>query len=135
MEMSVLKNKKGFSLLELLLAMIVLTIGLLSLFRAQLFSLHYNRQAYFQSAASIEMSALAERLITCESLKDSQPCINAETGKWRKTNTTLLPDRKTEFSLTGNDYVFKLKWKPVSLNSLRKTSPYFISTLWIHKNL
>lgn len=125
------KNKKGFSLLELLLAIIVLSIGLLALFRAQLFSLHYNRQAYFQSAASINLNALAESLTTCEALTNSQPCITAEIKKWQKANTALLPDRKTELFLNGNDYAFTLKWKPVSLNTLRKTSPYFVSTLYV----
>jgi type II secretory pathway pseudopilin PulG len=121
----------GFSLLELLLAIIVLTIGLLALFRAQLFSLQYNRQSFFKSAASIEMNAIAESLYTCKTLSNSQPCINSEIRKWRATNTAFLPDRKTEFSPQGNDYAFKLKWKPVSLNSLRKSSPHLVSTLWI----
>lgn len=51
---------KGFSLLEVLIAMLILSIGLLGFARAQIISLHHNEAAYQQTLAEIQNNSLAE---------------------------------------------------------------------------
>lgn len=55
-------NKKGFSLIEVLIAMLVLTVGLLGLATLQASSLKNNQSAYYRSQATQLAYDIADRM-------------------------------------------------------------------------
>jgi type IV pilus assembly protein PilV len=56
------KNSKGFTLLEVLVAMVLLSIGLLGVARLQMFGLQNTGNAYFRTQASGLLTELVERV-------------------------------------------------------------------------
>ena len=54
---------KGFTLLEVLLALFILSVGVLGLGRFQLYLVQQLRDAYWLSAATLQAHNLAERLL------------------------------------------------------------------------
>ena len=56
------KDSKGFTLLEVLVAMVLLAIGLLGVARLQVFGLQNTGNAYFRTQASALLTELVERV-------------------------------------------------------------------------
>lgn len=54
----------GFSLLEVLIALLVLSVGLLGIAGLQTFSLQFNHQSYERTQATLLISDIAERITT-----------------------------------------------------------------------
>lgn len=57
-------NDSGFSLLEVLIALLVLSVGLLGIAGLQTFSLQFNHQSYERTQATLLISDIAERITT-----------------------------------------------------------------------
>lgn len=55
-------SEAGFSLLEVMIALIVLAVGLLGLAAMQSFSLRYNNQSYQRSQATAAISDIVDRM-------------------------------------------------------------------------
>lgn len=62
MKLNLVKKQLGFTLIEVLLAVVILGIGLLGIVTLQGRSLQYNQQAYLYSQASFLASDIAERM-------------------------------------------------------------------------
>jgi type IV pilus assembly protein PilV len=60
--MSILDSSKGFTLIEVMVAVLILAIGLLGLAQLQITSLKDNQSAYFRSQASSFASDIFERM-------------------------------------------------------------------------
>lgn len=71
----------GFSLLEVLIALTILSIGLLSIAHVQINSLLLNDEAYFHSIATEQVDYLYE-----SALVDPEEIVF-----WQQTNQKLLP--------------------------------------------
>lgn len=56
------RRDRGFSLLEVLIALLVLSIGLLGLAGLQVFSLKYNHQSYERTQATLMTYDIADRM-------------------------------------------------------------------------
>ena len=56
------KNSKGFTLLEVLVAMVLLSIGLLGVARLQMFGLQNTGNAYFRTQATGLLNEMVERV-------------------------------------------------------------------------
>lgn len=103
---------KGFTLLEVLIALLILSIGLLGFARAQLISLRHNETAYQQSTADIQNSSLAERIRACDA-NYSPACVGQQINTWQSENKTLLPQTKSDVVWNGDRYTITLKWQSV----------------------
>ncbi len=55
-------SQKGFTLLEVLIALLVLSIGLLGLAGLEIFGLKYNFQSYERTQATMLISEMADRM-------------------------------------------------------------------------
>jgi len=109
-------NQRGFTLLEILVAIVVLSIGLLGLAGLQAVSLNNNQIAYYRSIATQQAYDMADRMRANQvgvrngnynNLSGTPPsdpaCINTTGGctplqvattdfaQWRTANGTLLP--------------------------------------------
>lgn len=112
-----LRSEQGFSLIEVLVAVLVLTIGLLGLFGMQLAGVKSNQSAYFRTQASLLASDMADRLrfnsdraiaggydgfSTANSNVEKPSCWNTSTGC---NETSLVDLDKAEWteSVEGGD--------------------------------
>ena len=86
--MKLFANQQGFSLLELLIALIILSIGLLAFAKAQVTALRDNQAAHFYSIANTQALSIAERLRACEK---QSTCIAQAKSEWQNENKLLLP--------------------------------------------
>jgi prepilin-type N-terminal cleavage/methylation domain-containing protein len=77
---------KGFSLLEVLISLSLLSFMLLSLDAMELTILHKSRENYFANVALNQLQNMTERLQT------SNPDIDA----WNTENQLLLPNARSE---------------------------------------
>jgi len=57
------KRERGFSLLEVLIALVVLSVGLLGIAGLQTFSLQFNHQSYERTQATILISEMFDRMM------------------------------------------------------------------------
>jgi prepilin-type N-terminal cleavage/methylation domain-containing protein len=108
------KNNKGFSLLEVLIAIILLSIGLLGFARATLIALHHNQAAYLQTLADIQINSLAENLRAC-GVKNTA-CTSKAIIDWKTQNAKLFPQAQSivQAKTKTEDYLITLKWRTAS---------------------
>src|SRR4030066_201219 len=57
------KQERGFSLLEVLIALLVLSVGLLGIAGLQTISLRFNYQSYERTQATVLISEMYEKII------------------------------------------------------------------------
>jgi len=57
-----IKNQQGFSMVEVLIALVILAIGLLGHMAMQMTSLSSNQSSYYRSQASITANEIADRM-------------------------------------------------------------------------
>ena len=79
---------RGFSLIEALIAIFILSFGLLALAGSQITALRNTQQAYWISLANSRASSLLRRL----SVNHSQNARQRELILWNKINQAEVPD-------------------------------------------
>lgn len=93
-------NTKGFSLLEVLIALIILSLGILSIAKLQTSSLVNSYNDYLYSIASEQIAAMFER---------SQIGIaNQELISWQQNVASLLPQGHGEYN--ANTHTISICW-------------------------
>ncbi len=120
----------GFTLLEILIAVALLSVGLLGFVKAEIIALHYNQDAYFQSVAQWQQNTLSERLRLCDFVADVHHCTSSQVGSWQVENALLLPQSKSELQAQGLDHQITIQWQPrvfVSNAQSTKLSPRSLS--------
>jgi type IV pilus assembly protein PilV len=79
---AVSSQERGFSLLEVMIALLVLSIGLLGIAGLQVFSLKYNHQSYERTQATLLINEIVDRMranpaAVQSGLYDNVPLANA----------------------------------------------------------
>lgn len=108
-------SNSGFTLLEVLIAVIILSIGLLGFARAEIIALHNNQTAYLQSLAELQTNSLAERLRICGAKNTS--CLTQQITTWKNENNKLFPHAQSNVIVNNSDYVITITWQPVPTNN------------------
>jgi type IV pilus assembly protein PilV len=108
-------------LLEVLIAMLILSIGLLGFARAEIMALHHNEAAYLQSLAVAQLNSLAERLRACNPLHNSA-CAAQQIASWKNENKHIFPQAKNTIRNNGSAYTFTLQWRTPTVNNARVTA-------------
>lgn len=101
------KAEQGFSLVEVMLSLLILSVGLLSFAQSQLMALRTSEQAYFINLADLKNNELAERVYNC----DNQACIEAQLALAKEDITRLFPEGEGSLRKEGNDYQLKISWR------------------------
>jgi prepilin-type N-terminal cleavage/methylation domain-containing protein len=107
--MFILSNKKaeqGFSLIEVMLSLLILSIGLLSFAQSQLIVLRSSEQAYFINLADLSNNQLAERVYGC----NNRTCIQAQLALAKEDIAKIFPEGKALLISQGDDYQAKISW-------------------------
>lgn len=121
---SIKNHQSGFTLIEVLVAIIVLAIGLLGLAALQADSLRNNHSAYLRSQATIlayeiidRMRASRERAINGEydiTLGDAAPTgsliSEIDLAEWKNSLANLLPSGNGSIQRTGRTLTVLVQW-------------------------
>jgi len=137
------KNQKGVTLIEVLVAMLVLSIGLLGVASLQLYGLRYNQSAYLRSQATILAYDLVDRMrtnadgvalgyydiINTGSLPADPACISTgctneqlakhdirEWGTYFTSGIPILPSATGIVSKSGLVYTVTISWTELAKN-------------------
>ena len=120
-------RQRGLTLIEILVATLVLAIGLLGIAAMQLRGLQYNHDSHIRSQIAILASGMADRMRNASdasaytsdfTLQATEPtgCIIASTVAsqelacwYREIWKTLPPRSKAIISLTGSEYTISLQ--------------------------
>lgn len=123
-------KQKGFSLLEVLISIVVLTIGLLGVAALQGSSIRYNHSAQLRAIAIAQGHSMADR-IKANKAGVSAGAYNAITGipsqtsctscsptqlaqydayKWNTINAALLPSGRGTVTSANNRYTITVRW-------------------------
>lgn len=98
---------KGFSLLEVMLALFILSVGLLGMVGMQLSAMKYTDEAYFQSLATTQLSSMMERLRANHSSESRE----RDFQRWNVLNATLLPEGEGRYSCQNDYCTVHVNWK------------------------
>lgn len=103
-----LNHQQGFSLIEVMVAMAIISISLLGFFQAQLMALHASEEAYLMSLADLHNQKLAEEFIICES---QSLCLQQALNLWKKEIQQSFPKGMGQISkLNLSTYQSQIQW-------------------------
>lgn len=139
-------RNRGFTLLEVLVAVLVLSIGLLGLAMLQVESLKYNTDAYFRTQATMlayeiidrmranSAAAKAGRYVASAAPSTTETCgntasgcgdtttlANYDLGVWYSRLGAVLPADSTSSEITqaGNTHTIIIRWKERDISKSR----------------
>lgn len=98
---------KDFTLIEVMVALLVLSVGLLGLAGLQLHALQYTHSSYQRTLVNIQALDMAERMWT----HLAEPL--AELEEWRKLNKTSLTEWNGVVTMVPDqpgDYLITISW-------------------------
>lgn len=98
-----MNNHKGFTLIEVLIAMLVLSVGLLGLAGMQATSIKNNQSAYFRSQATQLAYDLADRMRANVKGKATYTSISPISNATAKANCKNTTGGCTEIDMAEND--------------------------------
>lgn len=106
----------GYTLLEVLISLCILSFGLLGFAQAQLLALRSNQIAYMQSIAQTRLTSLAEILQACAGVNCSSTDMNDEINSWNEDNAYLLPSGQSDFKTQDNYQMVTIHWQTTANN-------------------
>lgn len=97
----------GFSLIEVMLATLILSMGLLAFAQGQLAALRISEHAYFINLADLKNNELAERIRSCS---NKSFCIQEQLELWREEVRPIFPQGEEHSMSQGAEYQSKISW-------------------------
>jgi len=101
---NILTNKQyGFSMIELLVAMLIFSIGLLGIVSLQVTGLRMTRDAELMGRASLYVSSIAEKI-------RASPSALVDTDDWNQTLQAALPNGFGEVTTVNRTHTISVSW-------------------------
>jgi type IV pilus assembly protein PilV len=117
------KTQRGTTLVETLVALVVLSVGLLGIAALQMTSLRNNRGAHFRSQAQVlaydiadrmranRNVALANQYVVALGVAPAGGTLNAlDLQEWKATLAQALPSGDGEITRDGNMFRIRIRW-------------------------
>lgn len=101
------QEEQGFSLIEVMLATLILSFGLVGFVQGQLMALRVSEYAYFINLADLKNNDLAERMRSCD---NKSVCIHEQLIVWQKEVAKLFPQAEQNLINEGPNYQSKITW-------------------------
>ncbi len=98
---------KGFAFIEILLALLIISVGFLPIVGMQLFTLRNSEEAYQRSVATIQLASMSDRLRA----NHAADVRDIEVQYWNRINAQLLPKGLGNYSCNHNRCVITLEWE------------------------
>ena len=96
----------GFSFIEVLVSLLLLSIILLGFDAAELFSLRTTREAYYFNVATHQLNAMTERLIAL----DHYHGLEQQVVIWNEQNKEILPKGRGKVEGHFPNYLITVCW-------------------------
>jgi len=117
-------RQKGFSLIEVMVALIVLSIGLLGLGLLQIKSMKFNTSAYLRSQSTLLANDLIERIranptgnysLTAQNINCSGGCIVDDVARldlftWENSVSSSLASASTTVATNASVHTITINW-------------------------
>lgn len=109
-------QQAGVTLLEVVIALFVLSLGLLGIIQIQALSLRQTHESHLNTVAIFQAQNLLEQFRLWQVLPNSS---GAETLllAWNEKNQQLLPHGEGDISLKNNQLIIDMFWQDVTLHS------------------
>lgn len=117
------KTQRGTTLIETLVALVVLSVGLLGIAALQMTSLRNNRGAHFRSQAQVLAYDIADRMRANRNVALANSYVISLTGtpavtgmaladlvEWKATLATALPGGQGEITRDGDMFRIRIQW-------------------------
>jgi len=117
------KTQRGTTLIETLVALVVLSVGLLGIAALQMTSLRNNRGAHLRSQAQVMAYDIADRMranrtaalanayvIAMAATPAGSGLVLSDLQEWRNTLATTLPSGSGEIVRVGNMFRIRIQW-------------------------
>jgi type IV pilus assembly protein PilV len=111
-----LANKQtGFSMIELLVAMLVFSIGLLGMASLQVTGMRMTRDAELMGRASLYVSSMADRI-------RANPSALVDTADWNQAIKTTLPQGSGKVTTVNRSHTISVAWLESQDGALKNSS-------------
>lgn len=117
------KSQRGTTLIETLVALVVLSVGLLGIAALQMTSLRNNRGAHLRSQAQVLAYDIADRMranreaamadayvIALAATPSGAGLALADLQEWKNTLATMLPSGDARIRRTGDMFEIRIQW-------------------------
>jgi type IV pilus assembly protein PilV len=118
-----IKSMHGASLIEVLVAMVILAIGMLGLAGLQLSSMNNNQSAFYRSQATFLANDMLDRVrvnkaaiadyavdVADDAATGSDAVAVADVDEWLGYVTDSLPDGEASVVVNGNQVTIRVEW-------------------------
>lgn len=105
-------NPLGFGFIEILISLLILSLGLLAIASLEITALKQTQQAYYRSIATNQIISMCERLLANKTTSSR----DRELSLWNQQNTNLLPQSFGEYSCAANLCTVTLYWQKQQLS-------------------
>ena len=102
-----LQFRGGFTLIEVLVALCILSFAVLGLVALQLTALRDNRDAQMRTVAAVQVQNMADRVRANRPSKN----LRCEIEAWQKETRCMLPCTTAEVQCNNNQYTIKVAWQ------------------------
>jgi|SRR6185312_2312438 len=110
------RRNRGFSLIEVLISLLLLSIVLFGLDAEQIYSIKTVQNAYFFSIGANQMNNAVERLIALR----AHAGLDEQIMDWNKENAALLPDGFGAIIGSFPEYIVTLSWGNTSHHCVKQ---------------
>jgi type IV pilus assembly protein PilV len=111
---SLANKQRGFSMIELLVAMLIFSVGLLGIASLQVTGMRMTRDAELMGRASLYVSSMAEKI-------RSNPSASFDRANWNQTIQTALPNGVGDVTTVNQMHTISVSWVESQDSSLENS--------------
>lgn len=105
---------QGFTLLEVLVSLLMVSIGLLGITGMQLFGLRHAGEAYEYAVATVQLESMLERLRA----NQTPEARSNELIRWNNINQRVLPNGKGDYECQQGICRVEVSWRHQTTQTL-----------------